>query len=119
MPNFDDRLLAVMAPLLIKDEGQFREFELQLQQARDIGVEAISVDVWWGIVQTSRGTSQWDYYDRVFAAIADKGLNIVPLMSLHGCGGGPGNDVNIDLPRWLEELVLSAGGAPAWDQPGN
>ena len=112
MPNYDDRLVAVMAPVLIKDEEQFREFELHLQQARDIGVEAISVDVWWGIVQASRSTSQWDYYDRVFAAIAHKDLSIVPIMSLHRCGGGLRDDVNIDLPPWLEELVLSAGGSP-------
>jgi beta-amylase len=112
MPNYDDRLMAVMAPLFIKDGEQFRQFELHLQQARDIGVEAISVDVWWGIVQASRSTSQWDYYDRVFAAIADNGLSIVPIMSLHRCGGGPGDDVNIDLPGWLNDAVLSAGGAP-------
>lgn len=111
MRQHDDRLMAVMAPLLMKEDAQFREFDTHLQQARDIGVEAVSVDVWWGLVQLTRGTSNWSYYDRVFSAIEDKGMKVVPIMSFHRCGGGPGDDVNIELPSWLRDFVQSEGGA--------
>ncbi len=111
MPQYDDRLMAVMSPLLIKDDAEFGQFEQHLEQARDIGVEAISVDVWWGIAQPTRTTTNFDYYDRVFRAIEERGLGIVPIMSFHRCGGGPGDDVNIDLPGWLAEFVQGQGGS--------
>lgn len=112
MQQYDERLMAVMAPLFIKDDLEFRQFETHLQRASDIGIEAVSVDVWWGVVHAERNTAQWAYYDRLFSAIQAQGLSIVPIMSFHRCGGGPGDNVNIDLPTWLPPFIESAGGAP-------
>src|SRR5512141_1306905 len=74
MQQYDDRLMAEKSPLLIKDDAEFGQFEQHLEQARDIGVEAISVDVWWGVAQPTRTTTNFDYYDRVFRAIEERGL---------------------------------------------
>ncbi len=103
--------MAVMAPLKIRD-GEFEGFSDCLKEALDIGVEAITVDVWWGLVMEKRGEARWDYYDRVFAEIDKTGLRIVPIMSLHRCGGGPSDDVNILLPQWLSEVVSEKGASP-------
>lgn len=35
----------VMAPLLVEDREAFR---IQLSEAKEIGVDSVSVDVWWG-----------------------------------------------------------------------
>lgn len=107
----DKCLMAVMAPLEIRDEA-FGNFSTCLKEALDIGVEAITVDVWWGKVMQKRDEACWDYYDKVFAEIDKAGLYIVPIMSLHRCGGGPGDSVNIPMPQWLSDVVSQEGKAP-------
>jgi beta-amylase len=111
MQPHTDRLMAVMAPLKLRDD-EFSEFARHLKEARDIGVEAITVDLWWGLVMRDPQRPDWDYYDRVFAEIEKVGLAIVPIMSFHRCGGGPGDDVDIRMPPWLSDLVSEAGRDP-------
>lgn len=111
MLQHDERLISVMAPLFIADDAEFERFEADLERASDIGIEAVSVDVWWGFVYAERSKPQWDYYERVFTAIQAKGLGIVPTMSYHRCGVGPEADVKIELPPWLGAFVANEGGA--------
>ncbi|HEX7510439.1 MAG TPA: family 14 glycosylhydrolase [Chitinivibrionales bacterium] len=111
MHKHEDRLMAVMAPLKLRDD-EFLEFSNCLKEAKGIGVEAVTVDVWWGLVMQKRDDARWDYYDRVFAEIEKAGLRIVPIMSFHRCGGGPGDDVNVPLPGWLSEVVAEANKTP-------
>jgi hypothetical protein len=91
-----------MAPLFINNPSEMQAFEGLLQQATDIGVNAVTVDVWWRVVEAA-GDQQfdWSYYDTVFQKIRDRGLKIVPIMAFHKCGGGPGDTCNIPLPGWL------------------
>src|SRR3954466_4107596 len=85
----------------IRPEAMQRFADL-LKQAKDIGVQAVSVDVWWRLVE-GRGDQQfdWRYYDQIFHAIRDEGLAIAPILSFHQCGGGPGDDCNFPLPDWI------------------
>jgi hypothetical protein len=101
---------AVMAPLEIRNPGEMQTFQDQLAEAKGIGVNAVSVDVWWGKVERN-GDQQfdWTYYDQVFAKIRQAGLKIVPILSFHQCGGGPGDDCNIPLPNWLWSSFTAAG----------
>ena len=94
--------VAVMAPLFMTNQSEQQTFDALLQQAADIGVNAVTVDVWWGVVEGA-GNQQfdWTYYDSVFQTIRDRGLKIVPIMSFHKCGGGPGDDCSIPMPGWL------------------
>jgi hypothetical protein len=87
-----------------------QQFESLLADAAGIGVNAVSVDVWWGKVEAA-GDQQfdWSYYDTVFEKIAEKGLKIAPIMSFHKCGGGPGDDCNIPLPSWLPYEFQTSG----------
>jgi hypothetical protein len=92
---------AVMAPLRMS-EPELAQFESLLDEAKGIGVHAVSVDVWWGLVEnTGDQTFDWSYYDRVFQKIRGKGLKIVPILAFHKCGGGPDDDCDIPLPAWI------------------
>jgi beta-amylase len=77
-------------------------FERQLTRVKNYGVDAVSVDVWWGAVEGA-GDNQfdWSYYDRLFSTIKNHGLKIVPILSFHQCGGNVGDACSIPLPPWL------------------
>jgi Glycosyl hydrolase family 14 len=104
---------AVMAPLSIDDAAEMQQFEALLDEAAALGVNAVTVDVWWGKVEAA-GDQQfdWSYYDTVFEKIEDSGLEIVPIMSFHKCGGGPGDDCNIPLPTWVWTQFQNVGLGP-------
>ncbi|MBZ9612393.1 family 14 glycosylhydrolase [Rheinheimera maricola] len=97
----------VMAPLQVEDRAEFRQ---QLTMARQIGVEGVSVDVWWGLVEQA-GDQQfnWQYYDNIFADIRGAGLKIIPIMALHQCGGNVGDDCDIPLPVWIWQHYAAQG----------
>jgi hypothetical protein len=89
----------VMAPLKVTD---FAAFEEDLKVVADYGVDAVSVDVWWGDVEGQADNRfDWSYYDRVFDLITAAGLEIAPILSFHQCGGNVGDDYTSLLPTWL------------------
>ena len=90
----------VMAPLYVKDMG---EFEKWLSTAKLMGVDAVTVDVWWGDVEKKDNEFTWSYYDTLFAKIKSQGLKMVPIMSFHQCGGNVGDDYTSKLPAWVWE----------------
>lgn len=91
----------VMAPLRVND-ADLEVFENQLITVKNYGVDAVSVDVWWGEVEgTGDNNFNWSYYDTIFAKIKKHGLKIVPILSFHQCGGNVGDDCNIPLPSWI------------------
>lgn len=97
----------VMAPLLVEDRPSFR---LQLAEAKRLGVGGVSVDVWWGMVEAEADqVFDWRYYDDIFADISAAGLNIVPIMSFHQCGGNVGDNCNIPLPGWIWQHYINKG----------
>lgn len=100
----------VMAPLEIHDPDEMKVFQDLLADAKGIGVNAVSVDVWWGKVERNSDQQfDWTYYDQVFDKIRQAGLKIVPILSFHQCGGGPNDDCNIPLPNWLWSRFTAEG----------
>jgi hypothetical protein len=97
--NNPDFSANVMAPLEVTDWTQFSN---QLATVEAYGVDAVTVDVWWGKVEAA-GDNQfnWSYYDQIFQVITSRGLDIVPIFSFHQCGGNVGDTCNIPLPSWL------------------
>ena len=97
----------VMAPLRVTDWNGFRN---QLSIAASMGVDAVSVDVWWGDVEGAGDQSfDWSYYDTIFREITDAGLNIVAIMSFHQAGGNVGDDYTSLLPPWIWNHYTSQG----------
>lgn len=107
------RTAGVLAPLEIRTEEEMRTFERLLDEARAAGVDTVSIDVWWGKVE-ARGDQRfdWRYYDTVFAKVRARGLKLAPIISFHGCGGGPGDDCDIPVPAWLYGHFARSGLAP-------
>ena len=90
---------AVMAPLVVNDWNSFKQ---HLQQAKAIGVVAVSTDVWWGKVEGNADQQfDWSYYDKVSDVIIGAGLKWVPTFSFHQCGGNVGDDCDIPIPSWI------------------
>jgi beta-amylase len=102
--------LSVMAPLLVGDpmrptseasKAEWKEFDRQLAEAKKLGVDSVSTDVWWGMVEPSKGKFDWSYYDKMSDHISKAGLKWVPILSFHQCGGNVGDNVSVPLPSWL------------------
>ncbi|WP_030485420.1 family 14 glycosylhydrolase [Nocardioides aequoreus] len=91
----------VMAPLKIETEEEWASFRADLRAVEDYGVDAVSVDVWWGDVERRDNRFSWAYYDRIFAEITRAGLDLAPILSFHQCGGNVGDDYTSLLPDWL------------------
>ncbi len=101
----------VMAPLVVDN---WSDFESQLNTAASIGVTAVSVDVWWGKVEASGDqVFDWTYYDTIFDKIENAGLDIVPIMSFHQCGGNVGDDCDIPIPSWIWNHYSGQGVSPS------
>lgn len=102
----------VMAPLDL-DAGSpaaWDAFKSQLKIAKSMGVDAVTVDVWWGKVErTGDNEFDWSYYDRVVAAIEAAGLHWVPILSFHQCGGNVGDSCNIPIPAWIWDRFTNQG----------
>ena len=95
------------------DGPEWQAFVKQLAEAKKMGITGISVDVWWGKVALSPTSYTWAYYDKEFKAISDAGLSIVPIISTHECGGGPGDDgdckTKISMPDFVWDPVNYGG----------
>lgn len=92
----------VMAPLDITNDAAWDTFQNQLYTAKSMGIDAVSVDVWWGKVEASGDqVFDWTYYDKVVEKLENAALHWVPIISMHQCGGNVGDDCNIPLPSWV------------------
>ena len=80
----------------IEEENDWILFETHLEEAKRMGVDAISVDVWWGLVEEQNNQFDWSYYIRVFDMIISKDLDIIPIMSFHSFD--PGKMRVLELP---------------------
>ena len=98
-----------MAPLCLRDllndnrcDSDLATFSGELKTAKEMGVTAVSVDVWWGLVEKDQDNRfNWDYYDRIVKAIQTAGLHWVPILSFHRCGGNVGDSCDIPIPPWV------------------
>ncbi|MBU6452290.1 MAG: family 14 glycosylhydrolase [Cyanobacteria bacterium REEB67] len=108
--------LSVMAPLLVGDphdingessRAAWKEVDRQLGEAKKLGIDAVSTDVWWGLIEPKQGQFDWSYYEKLADHITAAGLKWVPILSFHRCGGNVGDDANVPLPDWVWPDVAS------------
>jgi len=101
--------VCVMLPLdLITLQGLFlditeRKVWKQLLKLKEAKVEAVMIDLWWGIVEQEQpGKYLWDGYKKLIDLIIKSGLKIHCVMSFHSCGDNPGDgDFRVKLPKWV------------------
>ncbi|KAK9155897.1 hypothetical protein Sjap_003377 [Stephania japonica] len=81
------------------------EIESQLKQLKEVEVDGVMVDVWWGIVE-SDGPKQynWSGYRNLFQIVQECGLKLQAIMSFHQCGGNIGDPITIPLPQWILDI---------------
>ncbi|MBX9688585.1 MAG: family 14 glycosylhydrolase, partial [Candidatus Obscuribacterales bacterium] len=100
----------VMAPLVVGNPNNvdatesstvWAAFAQQLQEIKKYGAQAVSTDVWWGLVEAQEGSYNWTYYDKLAACILAAGLKWVPILSFHQCGGNIGDNCTVLLPAWV------------------
>jgi beta-amylase len=100
----------VMAPLMIGDPKNFDspeskaawgEFDRQLVEAKKLGVDSVSTDIWWGMIEPQQGKFDFTYADKLSDHIIKAGLRWNPILSFHECGGNVGDTVNVPLPDWI------------------
>lgn len=105
-----------MAPLLIADPNNidsdasrqaWNSFAKDLAQGKKVGLDGISTDVWWGVIEPKEGQFNWKYYDKLSSMIIGAGLKWVPIESFHACGGNVGDTVNIPVPFWVWNRIAS------------
>lgn len=104
LPVWADQITSanVMAPLEMTSAAEWSDFQSRLYTAKSMGVDAVSVDVWWGKVESAGDQNfDWSYYDTVVSYIENAGLHWVPIMSFHQCGGNVGDTCNIPIPSWI------------------
>ena len=98
----------VMLPLnVVTNDGRVHEPESLadgLIALKNIGVEGVMIDVWWGIVERA-GPRKYDWaaYEEVVGLIKDAGLKVQAVMSFHACGANVGDVLEIPLPDWVLE----------------
>jgi beta-amylase len=109
----------VMAPLQIGDlhdpEGEvsradWSAFRTQLREIKQLGADAVSTDVWWGVIEPQDGQYQWRYYDKLSDEIIAAGLQWIPILSFHQCGGNVGDTCSIPIPAWIWTKYLGSPG---------
>jgi beta-amylase len=86
-----------------EDKREWSDFREDLARAVKIGVHAVSVDFWWGVIQKDGPEKfDWRYYDLVVNEIEKAGLRWIPILSFHRAGGNVGDDRHhYPLPKWV------------------
>lgn len=113
-----DTKINAMAPLLVGDPNNldseaskqaFQAFSKDLKAAKKIGVDGISTDVWWGLIEPKEGEFKWNYYDKMSSEIIDNKLKWVPILSFHSAkaGGNIGDNVDVPVPFWVWNKISS------------
>jgi beta-amylase len=110
-PVFSKSISAnVMAPLAVGDirnpnaaseTDAWKDFERQLDEAKKIGVLAVTTDIWWGVVEQKENVYRWEYYDKLANVLRRKQLKWIPILSFHQCGGNVGDECYFPIPKWI------------------
>jgi beta-amylase len=114
--DYGQTTVNVMSPLLIGDPAaphsaaskvEWQKFDADLKRAKELGIDGVSTDVWWGMVERKEGKFDWAYYDKVAKHVNQAGLKWIPILSFHKAGGNVGDTVNVDIPHWIWEKAQS------------
>nr|VFJ89736.1 MAG: Glycosyl hydrolase family 14 [Candidatus Kentron sp. H] len=91
-------------------------FKNEIEKAANLHVDAVSVDIWWGMVKSRNHSylrADWNYYEDIFKTIQfvsnnlgnGRTLKVVPIFSFHQCGGNVGDNFYMPIPLWVWDHV--------------
>eukprot|EP00884_Botryococcus_braunii_P009504 jgi/Botrbrau1/18555/Bobra.0367s0006.1 len=104
----------VMLPLDTVDaKGEFHGrpwLDEALRSLSEAGVRGIATDVWWGAVEQGVEQYKWSGYRKLFDKVRQYNLKVQVVMSFHSCGSNVGDDVNINLPKFVDEAIGQTAG---------
>ncbi len=115
--------ISAMAPLLVgkpeqmaspESKAAWDAFDRDLAEAKRLGLDSISTDVWWSVIEPKKGEFNWSYYEKIADRIINAGLKWTPILSFHRCDGNVGDDVTVPVPEWVwQDLAVKlTGGNP-------
>lgn len=83
--------------------GDTLEYALTaLSRAR---VRGVMLDVWWGLCEREPQRYNFEKYVALADACRRHGLQVQVVMAFHSCGGNVGDNVNVYLPKWVEDAA--------------
>ena len=86
----------------VYEKEDWEVFRSELKECREMGLDAISVDVWWGLVEKEGDNIfDWNYYFKVFEEIRSQDLGVIPIMSFHSFNPSPENSFRAPIPKWI------------------
>ncbi len=113
------RTFNAMAPLhvmhyqnsSIEEVADWNLFRRQLKESKKMGIDGISVDVWWGMVEKDGDNIfHWEYYQKIFSEIISNGLEIIPILSFHSFDPGPNSAFRAPIPNWVWKYLAEKSG---------
>ena len=94
----------------LEEDEDWVLFSKHLDEAHSIGIDAISVDIWWGFVERQNNQFYWSYYFKVFDLIIENNLDIIPIMSFHSFDPGKNSKFRAPVPLWAWDLISKESG---------
>jgi beta-amylase len=77
-----------------------------MRALRSVGVDGVSVDIWWGVVEAAAPRAyDWSAYRALVRMVAAAGLKLQVVLSFHSCGRNVGDSVSVSLPPWVLEVA--------------
>ena len=100
----------------VYEKEDWEVFRSELKECREMGLDAISVDVWWGLVEKEGDNIfDWNYYFKVFEEIRSENLGVIPIMSFHSFDPGPDYNFRAPIPKWIWPSLSKTSGLDLLD----
>lgn len=93
----------VMGPL--ERVTNWSAFERGLGNLHSMGIQGITTDMPWGLVEPRRGEFDWKYELRYAEAVKRSGIYWLPIFSYHAIGGNVGDTTNAPLGDWVWQVA--------------
>ena len=78
-----------------------------LAKLKSAGVAGVMSDIWWGLVETSAKSYNWNGYKELVKLVKNAGLKFQAVMSFHKCGGNVGDTVTVEIPSFVRSAGSS------------
>jgi beta-amylase len=108
--NRGETTIFAMAPLLVgnpsdmnspESQAALADYRRQLQEAKQLKIDGVSMDFWWGMVNKEKGKFDFSYFHLFTDEVIKAGLDVATVLSFHQCGGNVGDTENIPIPQWV------------------